>query len=152
MNLSKQGLEFIKSWEKFRPTPYDDNGKEPGGYMTIGYGHVIQKAEKFPRPITEAQALNILYTDVADAVRWVNRGVKVAVKQNQFDALVSLAYNIGSGAFIRSTLLLRLNMRDFNRAAAEFLVWRKSSGQVMAGLERRRAAEREMFLNGSYTV
>lgn len=150
MNLSKQGLKFIKSFEAFRPTPYDDNGGEPGGFMTIGYGHLIQKAESFPKPLTEQQAHNILCVDVMIAVRAVNQYVRKTLVQAQFDALVSLAYNIGSGNFAKSTLLKELNQGNFQRAGAEFLVWRKSAGQIMAGLERRRTAEQKMFLSGTY--
>ncbi|KQD16250.1 lysozyme [Acinetobacter baumannii] len=66
--------------------------------------------------------------------------------QNQFDALVSLAYNIGSGAFKGSTLLKLLNKGDYKGAADQFLVWNKAGGKVMKGLVRRREAERALFL------
>ena len=69
----------------------------------------------------------------------------VPLTQNQFDALVSLTYNIGSGAFNNSTLL-KLNKGDYQGAADQFLVWNKADGKVMKGLVRRREAERALFL------
>ena len=70
----------------------------------------------------------------------------MAYSQNQFDALVSLTYNIGENAFKKSTLLKMLNAGNYQGAADQFLVWNKSNGQVLNGLVRRRKTEREMFL------
>jgi lysozyme len=153
MNLSKKGIEFIKNgWEKFSAVPYDDNGDDPGGYLTIGWGHLIRPGERFPKPITMAQGDAIFFSDVAGAVRTVNRAVRVALTQHQFDALVSLCFNIGAGNFLDSTLLKLLNTRDYEGAAGQFPLWRKSSGKEAKGLVRRRREERELFLSGDYTI
>jgi len=69
----------------------------------------------------------------------------MTIKQNQFDALVSLAYNIGLAALKRSTLLKKLNGGDLQTAAAEFLKWDKQAGEVLPGLTKRRKAEQKMF-------
>lgn len=76
----------------------------------------------------------------------VNRVVNVPLTQNQFDALVSLAYNIGPHAFEASTLLKKLNVGDYYAAAEQFLRWDKSKGQILKGLVKRRAAEKKLFL------
>ena len=76
----------------------------------------------------------------------VNNLVKVPLTQNQFDALVSLTYNIGSGNFASSTLLKKLNAKDYQGAADQFPRWNKAKGKVLNGLTRRRAAERALFL------
>ena len=75
----------------------------------------------------------------------VNSAVTVPINQNQFDALVSLTYNIGTGAFKESTLLKKLNAGDCRGASAQFVVWNKGGGKVMQGLVNRRAVERELF-------
>ena len=75
----------------------------------------------------------------------VNSAVTVPINQNQFDALVSLAYNIGTGAFKESTLLKKLNLGDYKAAAAQFAVWNRGGGKVMQGLVNRRAVERKLF-------
>ena len=153
MNLSKQGIRFIKlGWERFSAVPYDDNGGRPGGFMTIGWGHKIRQGESFPRPITVAQADGIFFVDVSNAVRTVNRVVTVPLTQFQFDALVSLCFNIGQGRFMGSTLLKLLNARDYAGAADQFPLWRKSEGEILPGLIRRRAEERDLFMTGDYTI
>ena len=75
----------------------------------------------------------------------VNSAVTVSINQNQFDALVSLAYNIGTGAFKESTLLQKLNESDYKSASAQFVVWNKGGGKVIQGLMNRRAVERKLF-------
>jgi lysozyme len=78
--------------------------------------------------------------------RAVNGAVKVPLTQNQFDALVSLSYNIGVGAFKKSTLLKKLNSGDYKGAANQFDVWVNAGGKRLAGLVRRRAIEKKLFL------
>ena len=75
----------------------------------------------------------------------VDQAVKVSIDQNQFDALVSLTYNIGAGAFRNSTLLKKLNVGDYHGASAQFDVWNKASGRVLQGLVNRRSVERTLF-------
>ena len=75
--------------------------------------------------------------------------LKVPINQNQFDALVSFSFNCGSGALKKSTLLRKLNARDFSGAANEFLKWNKSNGIILEGLVKRRKDERELFLKST---
>lgn len=144
--ISEQGVNFIKSFEGFSSVPYNDGV----GVMTIGYGHALRKKDKHLKKITEEQAVEILKEDVSIAVKNVNNLVKVDITQNQFDALVSFAFNVGVGNLKNSTLLKKLNQGDYIGAADEFLRWNK--GRVngvmkeMKGLTRRRVAERALFL------
>ena len=144
--MSEQGVNLIKSFEGFSSVPYNDGV----GVMTIGYGHAFRKKDKHLKKITEEQAVEILKEDVSIAVKNVNNLVKVDITQNQFDALVSFAFNVGVGNLKNSTLLKKLNQGDYIGAADEFLRWNK--GRVngvmkeMKGLTRRRVAERALFL------
>ena len=97
--------------------------------------------------IDELTADRLLRTGVVSFDQAVSKMLKVSVTQNQYDALVSLAYNIGTLALSSSTLMKKLNAGDVNGAADEFLRWNKSGGKVMAGLTNRRKAEREFFLS-----
>jgi lysozyme len=76
----------------------------------------------------------------------VAKNIKVELSQNQIDAIASFVYNVGTGAFNKSTLLKKLNAEDFDSAANEFLRWNKVDGKVVKGLTRRREAEKELFL------
>lgn len=104
--LSEQGAEFIKRFEGLRLTAYNDGT----GVMTIGYGHTGDV--KAGETITQAEADSYFREDVKWAVDTVNNAVKVKLQKNQFDALVSFAYNVGEGAFKSSTLLKDLNVGD----------------------------------------
>ena len=118
----------------------------PAGVLTIGYGHT--EAVKPNQPdITEEDAEDLLYDDLEKFSVGVSRLVKVTLNQSQFDALTSLAFNIGIGAFRCSTLLRLLNANDFAGAAEEFPKWNRGAGKVLPGLVNRRAAERELFLS-----
>lgn len=144
MRLSETGLEFIKRWEGFRATPYDDGY----GFLTIGYGHRIRPGEKFTR-LSEAEALELLRQDIGWAEAAVNQLVRVPLNQSQFDALVSLVFNWGEPNFSKSVLLARLNAGDYEGAAqrlSEHPV--TSGGKFSAGLQRRRQAEAELFRAG----
>lgn len=138
--LSLAGLSLIRQHEGLRLEAY----KCPGDVWTIGYGHTLDVKEG--DKITESQAIKLLLQDVERAEMAVNRLVLVELNQNQFDALVSLAFNIGAGAFKRSTLLKRLNEGNYLAAAAEFKKWRKGGGKVLPGLVKRRKEESELFL------
>ncbi|MEO1182471.1 MAG: lysozyme, partial [Cyanobacteria bacterium J06636_28] len=100
--------------------------------------------------ITEAQAEALIKTDLARFERDVSQAVRVSINDNQFAALVSFTYNVGSGAMRSSTLLKKLNRRDINGAANEFPRWNRAGGRVLAGLTRRRNAERALFLGQDY--
>lgn len=138
--LNAEGLQLIKDFEGLSLTVYDD----AAGLPTIGYGHLIQSGENF-ETITEAQAEQLLRDDVARFERAVNRSVNVPISQNMFNALVSFSYNVGVGAFERSTLLKFLNRGDYIAASRELDRWTKAGGQHIEGLAIRRQREREVF-------
>lgn len=141
---SKVGIDLISSFEDTKLKAYDDGI----GVWTIGIGTTI-----YPNGVkvkkgdvcTLEQAKSYFANDLKRFEKTVNDSVKVDLIQNQFDALVSLTYNIGSTAFKNSTLLKKLNAKDFTGAADQFLVWNKGGGKIMNGLVRRREAERALF-------
>lgn len=139
MKLNLAGFELIKSFEGLRLEAYQCQA----GKWTIGYGHTgdVKKGDR----ITEHQADAILDVDLDRFERGVSTYVKVPVNENQFSALVSLAFNIGLPAFAESTLLRRLNAGLPLQAAKEFDKWVYVAGKPNKGLARRRAAERELF-------
>lgn len=143
MKLSNTGLSLIKSFEGVRLTAYKAVQTEK--YWTIGYGHYGPDVKQNMK-ITQAQADAYLKSDVARFEKAVNEYVKVPLNQNQFDALVSFTYNCGEGALQRSTLLELLNQGKYEDAANQFDLWNKSGGKVLAGLVKRRAKEKELFL------
>lgn len=138
--VNQAGEQIIKSFEGKELKAY----KCPAGIWTIGYGDT--ENVKQGMIITEAEAdarlSNRLNKDFCPAVE---RLVKVKINDNQFSALVSLVYNIGVGAFEKSTLLRKLNAGDFAGAAEQFDRWNKAGGKVLNGLVKRRAAERKLF-------
>lgn len=143
MRISKNGLDLIKVYEKcrlkaFKPTTRD--------VWTIGWGHTkgVQKGDI----CTQEQADAWLVEDTASEELRINLLVTKPLTQNQFDALVSLVYNIGGTKFSSSTLLKRLNAGQYEEAADEFQKWDKQEGKVLNGLVARRADERELFLTG----
>lgn len=145
-SLAPELLDHIKAFEGCVLKAYHD----PVGYPTIGVGHLLSKVayedlSKYP-DIDMDEAMDILAEDLAESCEYVENLVNVDLTDAQFGALVSLVFNIGVGNFQSSTLLRLLNQDDYQGAADEFPKWRKSAGKVLAGLERRRAAERKMFL------
>ena len=137
---SKAGIELIKSFEGCRLTSYQD----VAGIWTIGYGHTGNI--KPGMSITQQQADTFLRSDLARFEHCINRCVTVPLTQNMFDALVSFTYNVGTGAFQRSTLLCKLNRGDTAEAAEEFDKWIHAGKKVIPGLVRRRREEKELFL------
>jgi len=142
MNLSRDGLDFIKSFEGFSPVPY----KCPSGYLTIGYGHLIKSEESFSH-LTEEEALNLLEQDIQKASYAVQRLIEISLNQNQFDALCSFTFNLGAGALQRSTLRQKINRSEFIDAGDEFLRWVRAKGRILPGLMVRRTQERLLFLS-----
>jgi len=128
-----------------RLTAYQDSV----GIWTIGYGHT--KGVRPGQRITKAQAVAFLRQDVAWAEKAVNRAVKVNLSQSQFDALVSWTFNLGSGNLGRSTMLKRVNARNWRRVPCEMIRWNRAGGRVLRGLVRRRRAEAELFNGGHFT-
>lgn len=143
MKTSQKGIDLLKSFEVFKPYCY----RCPAGKPTIGYGHVVQPRENFPAVLTLDYAEDLLERDLAQFERSVLALTKgVALTQEQFDALVCFTFNVGMGAFAGSTLLKKLKAGDYPGAADEFLKWDHAGGKVLAGLTRRREAERRLFL------
>lgn len=143
MKTSERGINLIKHFEGLELEAYPDpaTGGEP---YTIGYGHTGPEVE-LGMKITDLQATNYLINDLLKFEEVVNDKVSVKLEQYQFDALVSFVYNVGPTNFSRSTLLKKLNKEDFEGAEKEFKRWNKANRKVMAGLTRRREAERLLF-------
>ena len=138
--ISQTGIDLIKSFEGCSLKAY----RCPANVLTIGYGHT--GGVKEGQVITQQEAERLLRVDLGSYEAAVNKYVKTVINQNQFDALVSFAYNCGCGALQKSTLLKLLNKGDYRSAADQFYLWNKGGGQVLKGLVRRRAAEKELFL------
>lgn len=160
MRISRKGLDFIKKWEGFVPFLYDDLVRVNGRYvewkggkligtLTIGYGHTSAARGKYPMTlgsrITEARATQLLDDDLDPVEEFVNKVVKVPLTQGQFDALVSITYNMGEGNLKRSSLLARLNARDYAGARAAFMLYVNSKGRRLQGLVNRRRAEQVLW-------
>lgn len=144
--MTPEGLKLIKDFEGLRLTAYPDPGTG-GDPWTVGYGHTGPGVHP-GMTITEAQAEEYLLQDLRTAQDAINRLVLVPLSPAQKDALTSFVFNIGGGkAFANSTLLRKLNARDYKGAADQLLRWDKAGGKVLAGLSRRRRAERELFLS-----
>lgn len=140
MQTSANGRKLIEQFEGLRLTAYADQR----GIPTIGYGHTGPDVY-LNEVITQEEADELLGIDLHHAEQAVMGAVKVPVNQNQYDAMVSLAYNIGGGAFSRSTLVKLLNLNDSLGASTQFLVWCKTNGVTNQGLLNRRLAEQKLF-------
>ena len=146
MSISSKGIDLICEFEGKRLSAYDDGV----GIWTIGFGTI-----KYPNGVrvkkgdtcTLEQAKEYMRHDLIEFKNTVNSSAKVSLTQNQFDALVSLAYNIGSNAFKSSTLVKKLNAGDYKGAADQFNVWVNAGGKRMQGLVNRREKENVLFLS-----
>lgn len=159
MKTSPVGRQLIESFEGLILGAYDDandhiveEGQQSRGTLTIGYGHT--NAAGPPKVfvgdrITKEQADAILASDLAKVEANVTNLVKVPINQNQFDALVSFQFNLGSLG--RSSVLRKLNAKDYKGAADAMLAYDHAMGQKLPGLTRRRQAERNLFLKPSTT-
>jgi lysozyme len=130
---------FIARHEGFASVPYPD-----GNGYSIGYGHQIQPGERI-EAVTRSDAARLLAADLARAESVVDRLVKVKLNANQRAALTSFVFNVGSGAFAKSTLLRKVNAGDMDGARGEFGKWVYSGGKRVPALVKRRAEEAEMF-------
>lgn len=142
---SDRGVSLVKAFEGLETTAYPDPGNPATGEpWTIGYGHTrgVQKGDT----CTEEQATEWLREDLKAAEGAVRHLVDVMLTQNQFDALVSFVFNVGASAFGSSTLLRLLNQWNYEGAADQFKRWNRGASGVLPGLVRRRAAERDLFL------
>lgn len=143
MKTSDKGIELIKQYESLQLEAYPDpgTGAEP---ITIGYGHT--GGVKLGDAIDEEQAEAYLRADLAKFERCVSRYITVDLTQEQFDALVCFTFNVGCGSLQNSTLVKLINEGDFDGAAEQFSRWNKAGGRVLAGLTKRREAEKELFV------
>lgn len=138
--INEKGIALIKEFEGLRLQAY----KCPGNIWTIGYGHTRTVTPDMV--ISEAQADELLLEDLEWAESSVRKLVQVQISSNQFSALVSFVYNLGESQFRGSTLRKMLNQRDYAGAAAQFGRWVFVKRRKLAGLERRREAERALFM------
>lgn len=143
MKTSERGLALIRQFEGLRLSAYQDSV----GVWTIGYG--TTRGVRRGQAITKAEAEALLRADVQRFELEISRLIKVPVSQNQWDALVSFTYNLGSANLESSTLLRLLNAGDYAVAAEQFPRWNKAGGKVLKGLVSRRAAERALFLEAA---
>lgn len=146
MTINAAGLTLIKSFEGFRADAYLD----PVGVPTIGYGTTsaagVGITVKLGMRITEAQAQAYLAAALDKFAAHIRPLIKVPINENEWAAFLSLAYNIGPGAFGKSSALRKFNQLDRAGAADAILLWNKAGGRVLKGLMRRREAERALFL------
>lgn len=148
MKLSDVGAHLIAQFEGWVDHAYND----PSNFATIGYGHLLHTSPVTAADrarwgkITPARGIELLKQDAGAAENAIRSHVEVRLTQNEFDALVSFIFNVGTGAFAGSTLLRKLNAGDHRGAADELLKWNRSAGRVLEGLTVRRRKERALFL------
>jgi lysozyme len=146
--LSQKGLELIKSFEGLSLKPYVC----AGGINTIGYGNTYytngKKVTLQDKPITKQQAEELLKHSLSTYEKAVDSFCRDDISQSQFDALVSFAYNLGTNALQKSTLIKKVNANPKDVTIAdEFLKWNKANGRVLVGLTRRRQAEANLYFS-----
>ena len=139
--LSESGPKFLSDFEGIYLNCYRD----PVGIPTIGIGHV---GCTMGQQITIDRAYELLRQDAKIAENAVWSSVTYPFNDFMEDAMISIAFNIGANGFATSTLVKKLNAGDVQGAANEFLRWKYAGGRVLAGLLRRRQAERVLFLQG----
>ena len=146
-HINERGIEIVKSFEGISLEPY----LCPANVWTVGYGATVgsdgRRIDPDMESISETEAEALLIRDLGSSEGWVSRLIKTALTENQFSALVSFTFNLGAGSLQRSTLRMKLNRSEYQGAADEFPKWRMAGGRVLAGLVRRRASERKLFLD-----
>ena len=140
MKISNNGLDLVKHFEGLVLEAY----KCPAGVWTIGYGHTkdVQPGDSW----SEDHADHMLEVEMEEYEKYINDLVEVELNQNQFDAMVSWVYNLGSSNLQASTLLKVLNAGDYEGVPAQIMRWNKAGGKVLEGLTRRRQAEADLFV------
>ncbi len=141
MRTSQAGIDLLKSFEGCRLVAYQDGG----GVWTVGFGDTGPDVVE-GTVWTQQEADDRLAERLEGFEDCVNAAVEVDLTQNQFDACVDLAYNIGCSAFRNSTLVRLLNGGNTDAAAGQFIRWSHDNGVLVPGLERRRLAEKALFL------
>lgn len=143
--IGPKGVALIQSFESCKLEAYPDPGSADGNPWTIGWGSTGPAITRGVR-WTQAQCDNVFANEIAEFAAKVDKTLAgVPTNQNQFDAMCSLAYNIGSKAFSGSTVLRKHKEGDYLSAARAFLLWNKNDGKVMRGLTRRRLAESDLY-------
>lgn len=146
MKINSEGLELIKKSEGLVLHSYRD----AVGVLTIGYGHTggVKEGDN----ISKEKAEELLRLDLAKFEAGVLSLVKVPLNENQFSSLVSFSYNVGLGNLKTSTLLNKLNKKDYKGASEEFPKWCHAGGRTLQGLVKRRELERQLFLKEVKTI
>lgn len=139
-DIIEKSASFIGKFEGLRLTAYQD----VVGVWTIGYGTTKNVTQGMT--ITYNQAFDLLCEDTEIFYKAVKRLIKPTLQENQYIALTSFTYNLGSGALQRSTLRAKVNRLEITDAAQEFLKWNKAGGKIYKGLTKRRLAESTLFL------
>lgn len=144
MKTSDFGRAFITRWEGCHLKAY----LCPANVWTIGVGHTAAMGNPTPvsgMKITQDEADAILARDLSQIERDIIASVKVKLAQKQFDTLVSFVFNVGIGAFRKSTLLKKLNAGDYAAVPEELMKWTRAGGKVLQGLVNRRKAEADLW-------
>jgi len=139
MQISQEGIALIKKFEGCELKAY----KCAAGVWTIGYGST--KGVEENDTITQEDADKLLTEEMSEYEGYVNDMVESDLKQNEFDALVSWVYNLGPSNLSSSTLLQKLNNKDWDDVPNQIKRWNKAGGEVLQGLVRRREAEALLF-------
>lgn len=143
--INQAGIDLIKKFEGFSSKPY----LCPAGVATIGFGSTTYedgaKVTLNDKPITEKRAEELTAFELSEKGKSILKLVKVELNDNQYAALCSFVYNVGVGNFTSSTLLKLLNKGDYQGAADQLPRWNKAGGKELAGLTKRRYAEKDLF-------
>ena len=142
LKTTQSGIDLIKNFEGFSAKPY----LCPAKVLTIGYGHVIKPWETF-KVITKEKAEELLKKDIQWAEKTVQKYVTSKLTQNEFNALVSFVFNVGSSAFKKSTLLKAVNSHISDIISTQFLRWVYVQGEKSQGLVNRRIAEKALYFS-----
>ena len=154
MQMSENGKKLLAQWEGIEEKAYKDSV----GKLTIGVGHLILpdelssgkitiqgQAVSYANGLTNEQVFDLLAQDLVRFEEGVNNLVTVSLTQNQFDALVSFSFNLGVSSLKESTLLKRINAKDFDDVPNQFMRWVKAGGKTVQGLVNRRANEVKLW-------
>jgi len=145
--ITDDTVAFIAHWEGFKSHAYYD---ATGHVWTIGYGHT--KAVYKDMVCTKAEALKWLKTDANRVAKYIN-SLDMNINQEQFDALVSFGYNVGTGSLRQSTLLKYVkHSAPAGNVMTEFYKWIRSGGKVLPGLVLRREGEAMLYGEGKYAT
>jgi lysozyme len=144
LRVNAEALALIKAFEGFRGKAY----RCPAGVWTVGYGHTSMAGPPDVRPglrMSKGEAAAVLAKDVDAFARDIGALIRVQLNDNQFGALVSFAYNVGVGAFRKSSVLSAVNAGEMDKVPRRLNLWVKAGGRTLPGLMKRRAAEGALF-------